>query len=215
MSTGPFHAEKILPCLVVLGGVLGLLAMPLNHAVPQFQQLQSTTTSTTCAVSVESGLTVEVVNSSNIPVSNAIVLLNGTYTCGGQIYPSNFSGTTDSHGSAVFSVVPYARYSVTVIPPRSLTGAKVVVSVVTAPPPTMFATTTVTVAESPVAPAMVLIAAILLATVIISKGLAHVRSTLPSSAITNSGNCRHSSEPAPEREAYTGYSGGQRDTAQR
>jgi len=55
-----------------------------------------------------------------MPVPDAMILLNGTYICNGQVYTSNFSGATDSHGYAAFSVVPYAKYSVTVIPPASI-----------------------------------------------------------------------------------------------
>jgi hypothetical protein len=144
MPVGPFRPWILLPYVVLLAGIGGLVSVPSNIAESSLQPYQATTTSTACTVSVESSLTVHVVDADGAPVPDAAVLLNGAYVCNGQVYLSNFSGTTDSEGNAAFGVVPGAKYNVTVIPPSSLAGRSVV-SVITAPHPTMSATTTIAV----------------------------------------------------------------------
>ena len=109
-----------------------------------------------------------VADAKGTPVPNATVLLNGTYVCNNIVYPSNFSGKTDSDGNVAFGdLVPYAKYNVTVIPPSTLVGVGVVVSQITAPQPTMFATTTIAVPEFPISSALAMVVALGLATVVI------------------------------------------------
>lgn len=150
MSASPFRGQALLAYFVLLAGVFGFLSVPPSIGLG-LQSNQASTTFTACTVTGQGDLTVHVVDAEARPVAGATVLLNGTYFVNGpsQVCLSNLSGTTDSDGNAVFSV-PSGKYNVTVIPPPSLAGASIAVSQITAPPPTMFATTTVTVPEFPI-----------------------------------------------------------------
>jgi hypothetical protein len=106
----------------------------------------TSTVSTMCIIPVQSGLAVHVADSNGNPISNAKVLLNTTYSCA----ISNLSGTTDSDGNVGFSVTPNYKYNVTVVPPPNFSGGSIVVSEITAAPPTAFLTTTVTLSGNPV-----------------------------------------------------------------
>jgi hypothetical protein len=119
MLAGLSRARTLLTYFLLLAGVSGVLSIPLSPAGLGLQPFQGSTTSTACTVSVESSLTVHVVANGR-PLPSATVLLNGTFVCNGLVYPSNFSGATDSDGNVAFGVVPDAKYNVTVIPPRSL-----------------------------------------------------------------------------------------------
>jgi hypothetical protein len=165
MSVRTFRAKALLSYIVLLVGILGVITVPPSVEELSLQPYQATMTSTACTIPVESSLTVHVVDANGAPVPDARVLLNGTYVCNGQVYPSNFFGKTDSTGNAAFTVVPYAKYNVTVILPSTLAGASLVVSQITAPNPTMFSTTTIAIPEFPVSLAFTLIVAIVLAAV--------------------------------------------------
>ena len=151
--------SRIVIIVVIIAAVLAFVSAPSSLADTGPAPYQAATTTYLCAISVASGLTVHVVDAKGMPVSDAMVLLNGTYVCNGQTYPSNFSGTTDSDGNAAFSVVPYAKYNVTVIPPRNTVGENIAISRITAPEPTMFATATISVPEFPISSALTIVVA--------------------------------------------------------
>jgi len=131
---------RLIIVIVLMATVLATLSVPTTVSSLGQGAYQGLTSSSACSISAESGLTVRVVANGK-PVEGATILLNGTYFCNGQLYPSKLSGTTDQNGTAAFGVVPGAGYNVTVVPPPSLVGASMVVVDILAPPPTLFTTT--------------------------------------------------------------------------
>lgn len=68
-------------------------------------------------------LAVRVTDDKGNPIQNAIVMINGTFTCIIEGIPktgiTDYSGVTDSDGYVSFGVLP-TKYNVTVILPETL-----------------------------------------------------------------------------------------------
>ena len=79
----------------------------------------STTTlaQSSCTVLGKGGVTVHVVDEKGKPIQNALVMINGTFSCIERAL--NQSGITDSNGEAMFGLVPDANYNITVILPEN------------------------------------------------------------------------------------------------
>jgi hypothetical protein len=95
-------------------------------------------------------LSVHVVDEKGKPIQNAIVMINGTYTCiiEGEARSgiTDYSAVTDSDGYVSFSVYP-TKYNVTVILPETLQSRAILVTQITAPVGTF--RTTINVACNP------------------------------------------------------------------
>jgi len=101
-----------------------------------------------CVPSAESSLIVHVADAWGNAIEGAGVFLNGTYNCKGSSYTWNPSASTGLDGDAWFKVVPYTRYSITVVPPPNFLGWSMADSQITAGPPTMPSRITVTLGET-------------------------------------------------------------------
>lgn len=79
----------------------------------------STTTlaQSSCTVLGKGGVTVHVVDEKGKPIQNALVMINGTFSCIERAL--NQSGITDSNGDVMFGLVPDANYNITVILPEN------------------------------------------------------------------------------------------------
>jgi hypothetical protein len=89
-----------------------------------------------CTVIGLGSLIVHVVDEKGKPIQNAIVMINGTFTCivDGEARSgiTDYSGVTDSDGYVSFSVYP-TKYNVSVILPVALQSRTILVTQITAP----------------------------------------------------------------------------------
>lgn len=127
---------------------------PTPQNCPMGRKSVSTTTTarieSLCTVVGMGSLSVHVVDEKGKPIQNAIVMINGTYTCiiEGEARSgiTDYSGVTDSDGYVSFGVYP-TKYNVTVILPGTLQSRAILVTQITAPVGTF--RTTINVACTP------------------------------------------------------------------
>jgi hypothetical protein len=127
---------------------------PTPQNCPMGHKSVSTTTTARiesfCTVALYGYLAVRVTDDKGKPIQNAIVMINGTFTCIIEGVPktgiTDYSGVTDSDGYVSFGVLP-TKYNVTVILPGTLQSRTILVTQTTFPVGTFM--TTVNVACTP------------------------------------------------------------------
>lgn len=142
----PLNRNRLSMVIAIVLLVFSFLGLEIDDTV---NSVSTTATQSYCTVVAESGLTVHLVDQSGKPIPNATILLNGTFSCT-PAPPDprlNPSGITDSNGDVYFSVLPGAKYNVTVILPEAAQSRTIIVTQITAPAPTVV--TTVDVACTP------------------------------------------------------------------
>ena len=94
---------------------IALLVLPILgvSAGDSVNSVSTTTTRSSCTVLGKGGVTVHVVDEKGKPIQNALVMINGTFSCIERAL--NQSGITDSNGDVMFGLVPDANYNITVI----------------------------------------------------------------------------------------------------